>query len=53
MKCRLDAPTERALVCWPDDSSHHLATAIPPGRRADWPTWRARIQANGWSGGTV
>ena len=33
---RLDAPVERALVCWPDDSSHHLATAIPPGRRADW-----------------
>jgi SAM-dependent methyltransferase len=23
-------------VCWPDDSSHHLATAIPPGRRARW-----------------
>jgi SAM-dependent methyltransferase len=23
-------------VCWPDDSSHHLATAIPPGRRASW-----------------
>ncbi len=33
---RLDAPIERALVCWPDDSSHHLAAAIPPGRRADW-----------------
>lgn len=33
---RLDAPAERDLVCWPDDSSHHLATAIPPGRRADW-----------------
>jgi SAM-dependent methyltransferase len=33
---RLDAPIERELVCWPDDSSHHLATAIPPGRRADW-----------------
>lgn len=33
---RLDAPIEHALVCWPDDSSHHLATAIPPGRRADW-----------------
>lgn len=33
---RLDAPVERDLVCWPDDSSHHLATAIPPGRRADW-----------------
>jgi SAM-dependent methyltransferase len=23
-------------VCWPDDSSHHLVAAIPPGRRADW-----------------
>jgi SAM-dependent methyltransferase len=33
---RLDAPIEQALVCWPDDSSHHLATAIPPGRRARW-----------------
>lgn len=33
---RLDAPVERDLVCWPDDSSHHLASAIPPGRRAGW-----------------
>jgi SAM-dependent methyltransferase len=33
---RLDATLERELVCWPDDSSHHLAAAIPPGRRADW-----------------
>jgi SAM-dependent methyltransferase len=33
---RLDAPAERELVCWPDDSSHHLATAIPPGRRDAW-----------------
>jgi SAM-dependent methyltransferase len=33
---RIDAPVERELVCWPDDSSHHLATAIPPGRRVDW-----------------
>jgi SAM-dependent methyltransferase len=33
---RLDAPIERELVCWPDDSSHHLATAIPPGRYTDW-----------------
>ncbi|HEU4731474.1 MAG TPA: methyltransferase [Kofleriaceae bacterium] len=33
---RFDAPVERELVCWPDDSSHHLATAIPPGRRASW-----------------
>ena len=33
---RLDAVIERDLVCWPDDSSHHLASAIPPGRRADW-----------------
>ncbi|MEO8550406.1 MAG: hypothetical protein ABI678_10545 [Kofleriaceae bacterium] len=23
-------------VCWPDDSSYHLAKAIPPGRRATW-----------------
>ncbi len=33
---RLDAPIEHDLVCWPDDSSHHLATAIPPGRRTCW-----------------
>jgi SAM-dependent methyltransferase len=33
---RVDAPVEHAVVCWPDDSSHHLATAIPPGRRARW-----------------
>jgi SAM-dependent methyltransferase len=33
---RLDTAIERDLVCWPDDSSHHLATAIPPGRRAGW-----------------
>lgn len=33
---RLDAPVEHDLVCWPDDSSHHLATAIPPGRRSRW-----------------
>lgn len=33
---RLDAPLERDLVCWPDDSSHHLASAIPPGRRDTW-----------------
>lgn len=33
---RLDAAIERDLVCWPDDSSHHLAVAIPAGRRADW-----------------
>lgn len=24
------------LVCWPDDSSVHLASALPPGRRARW-----------------
>jgi methylase of polypeptide subunit release factors len=33
---RLDAAVERDLVCWPDDSSHHLATAIPSGRRTGW-----------------
>jgi SAM-dependent methyltransferase len=33
---RIDAPIERELVCWPDDSSHHLTAAIPSGRRADW-----------------
>ncbi len=24
------------LVCWPDDSSLHLASALPPGRRTRW-----------------
>jgi len=24
------------LVCWPDDSSVHLASALPPGRRPRW-----------------
>ncbi|MEO7733124.1 MAG: methyltransferase [Kofleriaceae bacterium] len=33
---RLDAPVERDRVSWPDDSSHHLATALPVGRRARW-----------------
>ena len=26
---RRDAPLERDLVCWPDDSSYHLARALP------------------------
>jgi SAM-dependent methyltransferase len=30
---RVDDPLR---VCWPDDSSYHLARAIPPGRRASW-----------------
>lgn len=33
---RLDAPVERDVVCWPDDSSHHLASALPPGLRTAW-----------------
>jgi len=33
---RADAPAAPELVCWPDDSSHHLAGALPPGRRARW-----------------
>jgi SAM-dependent methyltransferase len=33
---RPDAAIERDVVCWPDDSSHHLASAIPPGRRTSW-----------------
>jgi SAM-dependent methyltransferase len=33
---RADAPAEPELVCWPDDSSHHTAGALPPGRRARW-----------------
>lgn len=30
------ASSRRNLVCWPDDSSYHLASAIPPGRRDRW-----------------
>lgn len=33
---RLDAEGGTDLVCWPDDSSYHLARSIPPGRRARW-----------------
>jgi SAM-dependent methyltransferase len=33
---RLDADGGTDLVCWPDDSSYHLARSIPPGRRARW-----------------
>jgi hypothetical protein len=33
---RLDAAADRALVCWPDDSSYHLALALPPGPHARW-----------------
>jgi SAM-dependent methyltransferase len=33
---RLEASDATELVCWPDDSSHHLANALPPGRRARW-----------------
>lgn len=33
---RADAPEHSELVCWPDDSSFHLALAIPPGRRGTW-----------------
>jgi len=33
---RTDAPETAELVCWPDDSSLHLVSSIPPGRRARW-----------------
>jgi SAM-dependent methyltransferase len=33
---RLDAAAERELVCWPDDSSYHLARALPPGPHVRW-----------------
>lgn len=33
---RLDAAPSENLVCWPDDSSHHLAACLPPGRRERW-----------------
>jgi len=33
---RFDAPPTTERVCWPDDSSYHLAGAIPDGRIASW-----------------
>lgn len=33
---RADCDDGVDLVCWPDDSSVHLAGALPPGRRARW-----------------
>lgn len=33
---RLDTDDTLDVVCWPDDSSYHLASALPPGRRASW-----------------
>ena len=33
---RDDAEDHPDLVCWPDDSSYHLASALPAGRRTRW-----------------
>lgn len=33
---RQDAPPTTERVCWPDDSSYHLASAIPRARVASW-----------------
>jgi SAM-dependent methyltransferase len=33
---RLDAPRAPDLVCWPDDSSYHLALSLPRGDRSSW-----------------
>ena len=33
---RFDASPTEQRVCWPDDSSYHLAGAIPAGRVARW-----------------
>jgi methylase of polypeptide subunit release factors len=33
---RLDAPPTPELVCWPDDSSYHLALSLPGAARAAW-----------------
>lgn len=33
---RLDTSDGLDIVCWPDDSSYHLALALPPGRRPTW-----------------
>ena len=50
---RLDAVPSSDLVCPPDDSSYHLALALPPGRHKRWldlgtgsafaPLWRAGL----------
>jgi len=33
---RLDAPSAPELVCWPDDSSYHLAQSLPRGPYTSW-----------------
>jgi SAM-dependent methyltransferase len=33
---RLDTDFSTQVVCWPDDSSYHLALSIPAGRRERW-----------------
>src|SRR5687767_574708 len=33
---RLDTSDSLDIVCWPDDSSYHLALALPPGRKQRW-----------------
>lgn len=33
---RLDAPDDRERVCWPDDSSYHLTSALPAHGGARW-----------------
>lgn len=33
---RLDSVLDEEHVCWPDDSSHHLANSLPPRRVARW-----------------
>lgn len=33
---RLDTSDSLDVVCWPDDSSYHLARSLPPGRVERW-----------------
>jgi hypothetical protein len=33
---RLDTADSLDIVCWPDDSSYHLALALPPQRSTHW-----------------
>jgi len=33
---RLDTADSLDIVCWPDDSSYHLALSLPPERYANW-----------------
>jgi hypothetical protein len=45
---RLDAPPSSDLVCWPDDSSYHLARCLPPDLGASTETRGPSSGSGGW-----